>query len=124
MKKILIVNRGEIAVRIVRACRDMGIPSAVVYSDADRASLHVLEAEEAVRRDRAQVGQIDLPHVVEDPPDPEARAGRVDRLDAPPGDREELLAPGALHAQGADLRALRQGLEHDRPFRFSFSLLS
>ena len=48
MKKILIANRGEIAVRIARACRDMSIPAAVVYSDADRASLHVLEAEEAV----------------------------------------------------------------------------
>ena len=48
MNKILIANRGEIAVRIARACRDMAIPAAVVYSDADRASLHVLEADEAV----------------------------------------------------------------------------
>jgi acetyl-CoA carboxylase biotin carboxylase subunit len=48
LNKILIANRGEIAVRVARACRDMAIPSAVVYSDADRASLHVLEADYAV----------------------------------------------------------------------------
>jgi acetyl-CoA carboxylase biotin carboxylase subunit len=48
-KKILIANRGEIALRIARACREMRIAFVSVYSDADRAALHVLEAEEAYR---------------------------------------------------------------------------
>jgi acetyl/propionyl-CoA carboxylase alpha subunit len=55
--KILVANRGEIAVRIIRACREMGLPSVAVYSDCDRTARHVREADQAFHLGPSEAAQ-------------------------------------------------------------------
>ena len=65
--KVLIPNRGEIAVRIIRACRELGLTSVAVYSDADRSALHVRMADEAyhIGPSQASKSYLHIPTIIE-----------------------------------------------------------
>lgn len=65
-KKILIANRGEIALRVIRTCKEMGIPTVAVYSTADKESLHVKFADEAVciGKPSGADSYLNIPHIM------------------------------------------------------------
>jgi acetyl-CoA carboxylase biotin carboxylase subunit len=67
LKKVLVANRGEIAVRIIRACRELEIPSVAVYSDADEEALHVRLADETVHigPSKAQKSYLNIETLIE-----------------------------------------------------------
>jgi len=65
-QKILVANRGEIALRVICACKELGIATVAVYSEADRNALHVRYADEAVciGPARSSESYLNIPHVI------------------------------------------------------------
>ena len=122
VKKVLIANRGEIAVRIARACREMGIATVAVYSDCDRTALHVRYADEAyaIGPSPPRESYLSIDRII----DAAARAGRrrrASRLRVPR--RERRLRRGRprrrpdLHrsdARGDGADGQQDGRPHDR----------
>ena len=107
--RLLVANRGEIALRIFRACRDMGIETVAVFSDADRDSPHVAMADYAVR-----IGP--PPAAAELSVDPgDSRRRAADRRAAhPPGlriPRRERRIRARLRRRGADVRRSETGVD-------------
>ena len=99
IRKILIANRGEIACRIIWTCKEMGIKTVAVHSEADREALHVRYADEAVCIGPAAVGEsyLNIPAIIS--------AAEITNVDA--------IHPGyGFLAESADVREDLRGLQH------------
>jgi pyruvate carboxylase subunit A len=126
--KILVANRGEIAIRVMRACREMGIATAAVYSDADRNAIHVRYADEAhhIGGAAASESYLRLDHIVKVAQDCGAEAihpgyGFLSEKPAFPEACEaagiKFIGPpaSAMRALGSKLAARRLAIEHGVP---------
>ena len=85
IEKILIANRGEIAVRIIRACREMGIETVAVYSEADKEALHTQLADEAVCIGPAQASEsyLNMQNLIKAPRKPAVSHGSACNATSP-----------------------------------------
>ena len=105
-KKILIANRGEIALRVIRTCKEMGIKTVAVYSTADAESLHVRFADEAVCIGPAQSvkSYLNIPNIIARPRSPTPMRSTRDTVSFPRTQFSRVLLARMTSSSSAPLR--------------------